>query len=172
MDYELEPRRTELINRVTQAFADNGLALEKFEAFVTQLQAAGSGAELETLAASLPQPRQNPFREIICNRGSLRMTGPWLTSLAWHIEGSSSNIRLDLRAYEDVQDLQLLLDLDLTSCNCRLILPFGWNFESQFDSQVSSNVKNRLPRSYLGGINTVIVTGSLVSCNFRVKHRG
>jgi len=171
MDHELEPRRTELINRVTQAFADNGLALEKFEVFVTQLQAAGNGAELETLAASLPQPRQNPFREIICNRGSLRMTGPWLTSLAWHIEGVSSNIRLDLRDYEDVQDLELVLDLDLISCNCRLILPFGWNFEGQFTSQVSSNVKNKVPRAFMGGSNTVIVTGSLVSCNFKVKYR-
>ena len=171
-DRELETRRESLINQVTQAYANNGLEMEKFELIVTQLQSADTAGDLEQIATTLPLWRDIQFREINANYGNIRMEGPWLGAPAWHIAGKGSNIRLDLRDYDNVEGLRIVFDLDLKGSNCKIILPFGWSLETHFDTIEASNTKNRPPRDYPLGSNQIIVTGSLVNSNFKVRYRG
>ena len=176
--------RNQLIEQATLAFTRGLIDQDDFETIMTRINQLDTQQELTSLATSLPvifpsgwgqssmltQSELDQFQELRVNSGNIKKQGLWIDSPAYLIVLHSSNMSLDLRAYEDTTNLQLILNLELSRSNLKIILPETWQVGDRIEDKVSSNVKIRSP-SINWGSNRIILSGSLHSSNLKVKYR-
>lgn len=175
---ETQKYRDSLIDRAAQAFSRDRLEEAEFEAFVVRVQAAPGVAELRAAEASiahlLPAVAEvselEDERAFSLNMGNLRRRGDWVDARGYRLEGKMSNFELDYRAYEDVPDFTMILDIDLSMSNLKLLVPPDWRVEDRISNSTGSNFLDR-GRAEVCRSCRIVIRGSLSMSNVIVRRR-
>lgn len=167
--------RSDLIEQATQAYTKGVIDQDDFEALVMRINQLESTRELTGLANQLPAIfsiswGQSSCKELTVANGNIKKQGLWLDAEAYKINLSSSNMTLDLRAYEDDTDIQLVVDIDISQSNLKIILPDTWIVIDRIDVKTASNVKIRNP-SNTWGSNRLVLSGNIRGSNLKAIYR-
>jgi hypothetical protein len=102
---------------------------------------------------------------------NLKKRGDWVDARTYRLDGRMSNIELDYRAYADVPDFAMTLQVDLSMSNLKLIVPPDWQVDCRITRNTGSNVVDRGPYPARGG-GRIFVEGSLSMSNIKVRRPG
>lgn len=177
--------REELLDRAALAFSRDALDEAGLEAFIARVQDAKGEAELRSAAAYLAPLVREPgaearlmerddrleeARDIELHMSNVRRRGDWVDARTYRLTGRTSNFELDYRAYEEVRNFTMVLDVDLSMSNLTLVVPPEWVVDCRISRNSMSNIVDRKAPSVRGSCR-IVVNGSLSMSNIRVKRR-
>jgi hypothetical protein len=174
---DVQKYREALLDRAAQAFAQDALDEAGLEAFIARVQDAGD-AELREAAAYLAplvgEADQEKWlaetRDIALHMSNVKRSGDWVDARTYRLTGRTSNFELDYRAYENVRDFDMALEVDLSMSNLTLIVPPDWEVDCRIARNSMSNIVDKGPVPTRGSCR-ILVEGELSMSNIRVKRR-
>jgi hypothetical protein len=175
---ETQKFREALLDRAAVAFARDKLDEAGPEALIVRIQDAPGEAELREAEAYLAplvpvaeaQRDLEEARDLALNMSNLKRQGDWVDARVYRLEGKMSNFELDYLSYADERGFSMLLKVDLSMSNLKLIVPPDWQVDCRITHNVASNVIDRWP-AQARAANRIVVEGSLSMSNIKVKRR-
>lgn len=169
---QLETIRATCFDLAAAAFSSNQMDLERYETLAGEIASAEGPTDLAEIQARLPRVVQPPPAEsqlINAESSNLKREGRWLDSSRVKLRGTSSNIRLDFRAYGARDNLRLEIELDCSSSNVRLIVPRDIDVIERIESNRMSVFRDRHKASNTN--SAIILTGNVAGSNIRIKRK-
>lgn len=178
---EMQKLRESLLDRAAVAFAHDKLDEAALESFIARVQDAPGETELRAAAAYLAplvplaeaedtKRDLSEVRDFALNMSNLKRRGDWVDARAYRLDGRMSNFELDFRAYEGAPDFSMILYVDLSMSNLKLIVPRDWDVDCRITHTTASNVVDRHPAPGRSRCR-IVIEGALSMSNIKVKRR-
>ncbi|HET7838334.1 MAG TPA: hypothetical protein VFL04_01155, partial [Rectinemataceae bacterium] len=177
----IEGERAALLRLVGELYAHDHMGEGEMTRRMEAIAHAASLEELRSQAGSMPAAGtgeaflqtsliERPVQRVAGKGSVIRKKGAWIESRQVLLEGSGSNVRLDLRHYGEGQGLSLELELELRQSSVLVLVPKSFRVVLAVEDSSASVVKTR-GRESPDAPNTITARGRVQGCFVKFAYR-
>lgn len=168
---DLELTRAAWHERAAQAFSQDSIDLDRYEALVTAITAARDITALQALDSLLPAlSAAPPVQRLVHSHSRIRKQGRWLESPVVDVDIRHSSATLDLRTYIDEASLTVHLNLNVQHSSIAIIVPMDFTVLERFDETHGSVYRDRVKYATTPE-RTIILTGIVAHSTVKIHRR-